>query len=72
VFPVRYELTDYLECLHVVWFRVLSDSDYGVITVQIADPFSRQRGGQIDTRLQISDSNIPTENNIWSQVPQGT
>jgi hypothetical protein len=42
-----------------------------VITLQIADPSSRQRGRPIDTRPQISDSNTPTGNNIWSQVPQG-
>jgi hypothetical protein len=54
-----------------VWFRVLSDSDYWVIALQIADPSSRQRGRPIDTRLHISDSNIPTGNNILSQVPQG-
>jgi hypothetical protein len=54
-----------------VWFRVLSDSDHWVITLQIGDPFSRQRGRLIDTRPQLSDSNIPTGSNIWSQVPQG-
>jgi hypothetical protein len=53
-----------------VYFRVLSESDYWVITLQIADPSSRQRGRPIDVRPQISD-NIPTGNNIWSQVPQG-
>jgi hypothetical protein len=42
-------------------------SDY----TQIADPSSRQRGRPTDIRPQISDSNIPTGNNIWSQVPQG-
>jgi hypothetical protein len=31
-----------------------------VITPQIADPSSRHRGSPIDTRPQISDSNIPT------------
>jgi hypothetical protein len=51
-----------------VWFRVLIDSDYLVITLQIADPSSRQRGLPIDARPQISDSNIPTRNNIWSQT----
>jgi hypothetical protein len=54
-----------------VWFRVLSDSDYWVITMQIVGPSSRQRGRPIDTRPQVSDSNIPTGSNIWSQVPQG-
>jgi hypothetical protein len=49
----------------------LSDSDYRVITLQIADSSSRQRGRPMDTRPQISDSNIPTGSNIWSQVPQG-
>jgi hypothetical protein len=34
-------------------------------------PSSRQRERPIDKRPQISDSNIPTGNNIWSQVPQG-
>jgi hypothetical protein len=42
-----------------------------VITLQIADPSSRQRGRPTDTRPQISDSNIPTGKNLWSQVPQG-
>jgi hypothetical protein len=42
-----------------------------VITLQIADPSSHQRGRPTDTRPQISDSNIPTGSNIWSQVPQG-
>jgi hypothetical protein len=37
----------------------------------IADPYSRQRGRPIDTRPQISVSNIPTGNNIRLQVPQG-
>jgi hypothetical protein len=32
---------------------------------------SPQRGRPIDTRPQISDSSIPTGNNIWLQVPQG-
>jgi hypothetical protein len=31
---------------------------------------SRQRGRPTYTSPQISDSNIPTGNNIWSQVPQ--
>jgi hypothetical protein len=54
-----------------VWFRVLSDSDHWVITLQIADPSSRQRGRPTETGPQISDSNFPTGSNIWSQVPQG-
>jgi hypothetical protein len=29
------------------------------------------RGPPIETKPQISDSNIPTGSNIWSQVPQG-
>jgi hypothetical protein len=39
-------------------------------TVIYVEDSSRQRGRPIDTRLQISDSNIPTGNNIWSQAPQ--
>jgi hypothetical protein len=35
--------------------------DHWVITLQIADPSSRQRGRPTETRPQISDSNIPTE-----------
>jgi hypothetical protein len=54
-----------------VWLLVLSDSDHWVITLKILDSFSRQRGHPTETRPQLSDSNIPTENNIWSQVPQG-
>jgi hypothetical protein len=54
-----------------VRFRVLSESDHWVITPQITDLSSHQRGRPIDTRPQISVSNIPTGNNIWSQVPQG-
>jgi hypothetical protein len=42
-----------------------------VNTLQIADPSSHQRGCPTDTIPQISDSNILTENNIWSQVPHG-
>jgi hypothetical protein len=40
-----------------------------VNTLQIADLSSRQRGLPTDTGPQISDSNISTGNNIWSQVP---
>jgi hypothetical protein len=54
-----------------VWLRVVRDSGHWVITLQIADPSSRQRGRPTETRPQISDSNIPTGSNIWSQVPQG-
>jgi hypothetical protein len=42
-------------------------SDY----TAIADSSSRQRGRPTETRPQISDSNIPTGSNIWSQAPQG-
>jgi hypothetical protein len=42
-----------------------------VITLQIADPSSRQRVRPTETRPQISDSNTPTGSNIWSQVLQG-
>jgi hypothetical protein len=54
-----------------VWLQVLRDSDYWEIALQIADPSSRQRGRPTETRLQISDSNIPTGSNIWAQVSQG-
>jgi hypothetical protein len=33
--------------------------------------FSSGRAHPIETRPQISDSNIPTGSNIWSRVPQG-
>jgi hypothetical protein len=46
-------------------------SDHWVITLQIADPSSRQRGRPTEGRPQFSDSNIPTGSNIWPQVPQG-
>jgi hypothetical protein len=48
----------------------------GVYTLDInrdiwkADPSCRQRRRPQDTRPQISDSNIPTGNNIWSQFSQ--
>jgi hypothetical protein len=51
--------------------KVLRDSDHWVITLQTADQPSRQRGRPTETRPQISDSNIPTGSNIWSQVPRG-
>jgi hypothetical protein len=35
-----------------------------------ADPSSHQRGHPIETRPQLSDSNLPTGSNIWSQVPE--
>jgi hypothetical protein len=54
-----------------VLLRVLSDTDHWVTTLQIANPSSRQRRRPIDTRSQISDGNIPTGGNIWSQGPQG-
>jgi hypothetical protein len=47
-----------------VWLRVLCYSDYWVIALQTADPFSRQRGRPTETRPQ------PTGSNIWSQVPE--
>jgi hypothetical protein len=52
----------------VTW--LLKCSDHWVITLQIADPSSRQRGRPTETRLQISDSNITIGRNIWSHVPQ--
>jgi hypothetical protein len=54
-----------------VWLRVLSDTDHWVISLQIADPSSRHRGRHTERIPQLSDSNIPTGSNIWSQVPQG-
>jgi hypothetical protein len=54
-----------------VWLRVLCNSDHWVITLQIADLSSRQRGRLPEMRPQISDSNTPKGSNIWSQVPQG-
>jgi hypothetical protein len=54
-----------------VCLRVLIDSDHWVIALQITTPSSRQRGRPTETRPQISDSNIPTGSNIWSEVTQG-
>jgi hypothetical protein len=54
-----------------VWLRVLRDLHNWVITLQSADSSSRQRGRPTQTGPLISDSNIPTGNTIWSQVPQG-
>jgi hypothetical protein len=48
------------------------DSDHRVITLQIADPSSRQRGRITEARPQLSDSNNPTGSNTWPQVPQGS
>jgi hypothetical protein len=36
----------------------------------MTDPTSRQRGRPKKTRQQISENNIRTESNIWSQVPE--
>jgi hypothetical protein len=63
-----------------LWSGVFSADQHGPcwgkiwwesVRVEIADPSSRQRGRPKDTRSQISDSNIPTGNNTWSQVPKG-
>jgi hypothetical protein len=40
-----------------------------VITLQIADSSSRQRGSPTDTRQQLSQNNLRTESNICSQIP---
>jgi hypothetical protein len=37
---------------------------------QMTDPTSRQRGRPKKTRQQISEINLRTESNIWSQVPE--
>jgi hypothetical protein len=37
---------------------------------QMTDPTSRQRGRPRKTRQQISENNLLTESNIWSQVPE--
>jgi hypothetical protein len=39
---------------------------------QITDPISRQRGRPKKTRQQISENNLRTGSNIWSQVPEWT
>jgi hypothetical protein len=36
----------------------------------MTDPTSRQRGRPTKTRQQISENNLPTDSNIWSQVPE--
>jgi hypothetical protein len=38
--------------------------------VHTADPSCRQRGRPAETRLRVSDSNLPTGSNIWSEVPE--
>jgi hypothetical protein len=53
-----------------VWLGVLSDSDHWVIALQTADPSYRRRGRPTDTRQQLSDSNLPTRSNVWSQVSE--
>jgi hypothetical protein len=35
----------------------------------MTDPTSRQRGRSTETRQQLSENNLGTESNIWSQVP---
>jgi hypothetical protein len=66
--------TDKLACTVAssvfTWVRLKAFNETTRIR-QIADPSFRQRGRPVDTRQQISNSNIPTGNNIWSQVPQG-
>jgi hypothetical protein len=37
---------------------------------QMTDPTSRHRGRSTETRQQISENNLRTESNIWSQVPE--
>jgi hypothetical protein len=37
---------------------------------QMTDPTSRQRGSPIRIRQQISENNLRTESNIWSQVQE--
>jgi hypothetical protein len=37
---------------------------------QMTDPTSRQRGRPTETRQQLSENILPTESNIWSQVPE--
>jgi hypothetical protein len=37
---------------------------------QMTDPTSRQRGRPTETRQQLSENNLRTESNIWSQVPE--
>jgi hypothetical protein len=36
----------------------------------MTDPTSRQRGRPTETRQQISENNLQTERNIWSQIPE--
>jgi hypothetical protein len=36
----------------------------------MTDPTSRQRGRPTETRQQISENNLRTESNIWTQVPE--
>jgi hypothetical protein len=36
----------------------------------MTDPTSRQRGRHTEIRQQLSENNLRTESNIWSQVPE--
>jgi hypothetical protein len=36
----------------------------------MTDLTSRQRGRPTETRQQISESDLLTESNIWSQIPE--
>jgi hypothetical protein len=37
---------------------------------KMTDPTSRQRGRPKKDKQQISENNLRTESNIWSQVPE--
>jgi hypothetical protein len=52
-------------------WRYVYDSDHWMITLQIEDPSSRQRGRPTETRPKISDSNISTGSNIWCKSHKG-
>jgi hypothetical protein len=54
----------------VVCFQRLTNWIFKYYLQRMTDPTSRQRGRRKKTRQQISENNIRTESNIWSQVPE--
>jgi hypothetical protein len=66
----------YINCWTVNTCNVNAWCKYWYINIdwewQITEPTSRQRGHPTGTRLQLSENNLRTESNIWSQVPEWT
>jgi hypothetical protein len=40
------------------------------VNTDTTDPTYRQRGRPAETRQQLSENNLRTESNIWSQAPE--